>query len=100
MLAGLAAIGLFVSTLTEVPIGAMAATAVLAIISQIADSIPQISAIHPYLFSHPWLQVRRPAARRRCPWHGLQQGLLTQLAYLAVFLPAAWARLQTKDITS
>ena len=56
MLAGLAAIGLFVSTLTEVPIGAMAATAVLAIISQIADSIPQISAIHPYLFSHPWLR--------------------------------------------
>jgi ABC-2 type transport system permease protein len=32
--------------------------------------------------------------------HGLQQGLLTQLAYLAVFLPAAWARLRTKDITA
>jgi hypothetical protein len=33
-------------------------------------------------------------------WHGLEQGLLTQLAYLAVFLPAAWARLRTKDITA
>jgi hypothetical protein len=98
MLAGFCAIGLFVSTLTEVPIGAMAATAVLAIVSEIADSIPQISGIHPYLFSHPWLNfgdlLRSPIA-----WHGLQTGVLTQLAYLAVFLPLAWARLQTKDIT-
>jgi ABC-2 type transport system permease protein len=99
MLAGLAAIGLFVSTLTEVPIGAMAATAVLAIISQIADSIPQISAVHPYLFSHPWLRFG-DVLRSPMSWDGLQQGLLTQLAYLAVFLPAAWARLRTKDITA
>jgi ABC-2 type transport system permease protein len=99
MLAGLAAIGLFVSTLTEVPIGAMAATAVLAIISQIADSIPQISAIHPYLFSHPWMRFG-DVLRSPMSVHGLQQGLRTQLAYLAVFLPAAWARLRTKDITA
>jgi len=96
MLAGLAAIGLFVSTLTEVPIGAMAATAVLAIISQIADSIPQISAIHPYLFSHPWMRFG-DVLRSPMSVHGLQQGLWTQLAYLAFFLPAAWARLRTKD---
>ena len=98
MLAGVCAIGIFISTLTEVPIGAMAATAVLAIASEIADSIPQIHAIHPYLFSHPWLSfgdlLRDPIA-----WHGVQMGVLTQVAYLAVFLPLAWARLQTKDIT-
>jgi ABC-2 type transport system permease protein len=99
MLAGLAAIGLFISTLTEVPIGAMAATAVLAIISQIADSIPQISAIHPYLFSHPWMRFG-DVLRSPMSLHGLEQGLLTQLAYLAIFLPLAWARLRTKDITS
>ena len=99
MLAGLAAIGLFVSTLTEVPIGAMAATAVLAIVSQIADNIPQISAIHPYLFSHPWMRFG-DVLRSPMSWDGLQQGLLTQLAYLVVFLPAAWARLRTKDITA
>ena len=98
MLAGLAAIGLFVSTLTEVPIGAMAATAVLAIVSQIADSIPQISAVHPYLFSHPWLAFG-DLLRSPISWDGLQSGLLTQVAYAAVFLTAAWARLRTKDIT-
>jgi ABC-2 type transport system permease protein len=99
MLAGLCGIGLFISTLTEVPIGAMAATAVLAIVSQIADSIPQIHVIHPYLFSHPWLNfgdlLRSPVS-----WHGLQMGAMTQLAYLTIFLPLAWARLQTKDITA
>jgi ABC-2 type transport system permease protein len=98
MLAGLCAIGVFISTLTEVPIGAMAATAVLAIVSEIADSIPQIKVIHPYLFTHPWFNfgdlLRSPVA-----WHGLQVGLVTQLAYLAIFLPLAWSRLQTKDIT-
>jgi len=98
MLAGVCAIGLFISTLTEVPIGAMAATAVLAIVSEIADSIPQISGIHPYLFSHPWFNFG-DLLRSPISWHGLQMGLLTQLAYLAVFLPLAWARLQTKDIT-
>jgi ABC-2 type transport system permease protein len=98
MLAGVCAIGLFVSTLTEVPIGAMAATAVLAIVSEIADSIPQINAIHPYLFSHPWLNFG-DLLRSPISWHGVQMGLLTQLTYLAVFLPMAWARLQTKDVT-
>jgi ABC-2 type transport system permease protein len=98
MLAGLAAIGLFISTLTEVPIGAMAATAVLAIVSQIADSIPQISAVHPYLFSHPWMAFG-DVLRSPISWPGVQSGLVTQAAYAAVFLTAAWARLRTKDIT-
>jgi ABC-2 type transport system permease protein len=99
MLAGLAAVGMFVSTLTEVPIGAMAATALLAIISEIADNIPQISGIHPYLLTHPWLSFG-DLLRSPIGWHGLQTGILTELAYIVVFLPLAWARLQTKDISS
>jgi ABC-2 type transport system permease protein len=99
MLAGIGAVGMFISTLTEVPIGAMAATAVITIVSQIADAIPQISAVHPYLLSHPWLNFG-DLLRSPISWHGIQTGLLTQLAYCAVFLPLAWYRLQTKDVTS
>src|SRR3954469_18917918 len=55
MLLGVGAIGLFISTLTEVPLGAMAATSVLVIAAEIADAVPQISVIHPYLFTHYWL---------------------------------------------
>lgn len=99
MLAGVAAIGLFCSTLTEVPMGAMAATAVLTIASQIADAIPQISGIHRFLPTHPWLAfgdlLRSPVS-----WHGIWVGLFTQAVYIAVFSALAWARFTTKDVTS
>ena len=55
MLAGVAAIGLFISTLTEVPMGAMAATAALCIVAEILDAIPQLSWLHEWLFTHWWL---------------------------------------------
>ncbi|MGH8918248.1 MAG: ABC transporter permease, partial [Actinomycetes bacterium] len=47
-LLGLAAIGMFISALTDVPVGAMAATAGLAVLSQILDAVPQVHAIHPW----------------------------------------------------
>jgi ABC-2 type transport system permease protein len=50
-LAGLAALGLAVSTFTEVPVAAMATTVVLAITSQIFGAIPQLSWLHPFLFT-------------------------------------------------
>ncbi|MCL2424513.1 MAG: ABC transporter permease subunit, partial [Micrococcales bacterium] len=53
-LTGLVVVGLFVSTLTEVPVAAMAATVVVAVVSTIVDSLPALSAIHPYLLTHYW----------------------------------------------
>jgi ABC-2 type transport system permease protein len=44
---GLAAVGLFVSTLTESPMAAMAVTAGVAITSQTLDAIPRLRAISP-----------------------------------------------------
>jgi ABC-2 type transport system permease protein len=99
MLAAVAAIGLFVSTLTEVPLAAMATTAILVIVIEILDAIPQISQIHPYLMTDWWLRfgdlVRDPVA-----YDGIVHGLLVTLGYVAVFGSLAWARLTTKDITS
>ena len=54
-LLGLSAIGLFMSTLTDVPVGAMAATVVLSVVSQVLDALPQLEWLHPWLFSHYWL---------------------------------------------
>jgi len=99
MLAAVGAIGLFVSTLTEVPVGATAATAVLTIVVQIIDAIPQVSVIHPYLFTHWWLAfgdlLRTPMAL-----DDVGRGLATQAAYIAVFLALAWARFNNRDVTS
>jgi ABC-2 type transport system permease protein len=99
MMAGLAAIGLFVSTLTESSIAAMATTSVLAVISQVLGAVPQVDWLHPWLFSNYWLDygdlLRDPIAG-----DGILRGLLATAAYVVVFGLAAWARLTTKDISS
>jgi ABC-2 type transport system permease protein len=99
MLAAVGAIGLFISTLTEVPVGATAATAVLTIVAQIIDAIPQVSLIHPYLFTHWWLAfgdlLRTPMALA-----DVGRGLATQAVYIGVFFALAWARFTTRDVTS
>ena len=98
-LASLGAVGLFVSTLTEQPIGAMIATVLFSTASFILDSIPQVAWIHPFLVTHHWLAfgdlLRDPVA-----WSGMGQGLFVAAAYAVVFWLAAWARFGTKDVTS
>jgi len=98
MMAGVGAVGLFISTLTEVPVGAMAATVILTIVSEILDSISQVAAIHPYLLTHWWLQFG-DLLRSPMPIDGLARGLLTAAAYIGVFLSAAWARFAARDVT-
>jgi ABC-2 type transport system permease protein len=98
-LLGLSAIGLFISTLTDAPVGAMAATIVLAVTSQVLDALPQLDWLHPWLFSHYWLSfadlLRDPIA-----WGSFGDNALLQLGYLVVFAAAAIARFVTKDILS
>ncbi|WP_028812424.1 ABC transporter permease [Streptomyces flavidovirens] len=98
-LAGLAAIGLFVSTLTNSGIAAMAATVGLLITVQILDTIPQLDAIHPYLFPHYWLSFA-DLLREPVYWDEVLDNLGLQTLYAAVFGSAAWARFTTKDITA
>jgi ABC-2 type transport system permease protein len=98
-LLGMTALGLFVSTLTEVPVGAMAAVVVLAIASQILDSIPQISWLHPWLFSHEWLGFA-DLMRDPISWTSMQRDALLQTGYMAVFGALAYSRFTTKDVLS
>ncbi|MEU2759245.1 MULTISPECIES: ABC transporter permease [unclassified Streptomyces] len=98
-LAGFAAIGLFVSTLTGSGIGAMAATVGLLITVQILDSIPQLSGVHPYLFAHYWMSFA-DVLREPVHWDDLSKNFQVQALYVAVFGSAAWARFTAKDITA
>ncbi len=43
------------STLTDVPVGAMAATIILSVASEVLDQLPQLDWLHPWLFSNYWL---------------------------------------------
>lgn len=96
---GLVAIGMFISTLTVVPVGAMAATVVLSGVSQILDNIPQLEVIHEFLFSHYWLGfidlLRQPP-----DFSSMISNAILQLAYVVIFGALAYSRFASKDILS
>ncbi|MFD7816962.1 ABC transporter permease [Streptomyces sp. NPDC059785] len=98
-LIGVAALGLFVSTLTNSGIAAMATTVGLLITVQILDQIPQLHALQPYFFSHYWLSFA-DLMREPVYWDDLIRNLELQALYAAVFGSAAWARFTAKDITA
>jgi ABC-2 type transport system permease protein len=98
-LAGLAALGLFISTLTNSGIAAMAATVGLLLMVQIVDTIPQLHAVQPYLFPHYWLSFA-DLLRDPVYWDELVKNVGLQALYTAVFGSAAWARFTIRDITA
>lgn len=98
-LTGLVAVGLFLSSLTEVPVGAMAATVVVAIVSAVLDTLPQLAAIQPALLTHPWLNFAE-FLRIQVDWGVLGRGLAVQAAWVAIFGALAWSRFTTADVTS
>jgi ABC-2 type transport system permease protein len=95
----LGAIGLFVSTLTEQPLGATIAIVLVDVLMFILNSISQLDWLHPWLLTHWWTAfadlLRDPMATE-----SIQRGLITAVVYAGVFWLAAWARLSTKDISS
>ncbi len=98
-LVGIATAGLFISTLTNSGIAAMATTVGLVVTVQILDTIPQLHAIHPYLFPHYWLSFA-DLLREPVYWDQLIKNMGLQGLYVAVFGSAAWARFTAKDITA
>lgn len=98
-LASLGAVGIFVSTLTEQPIGATIAVVVFCVASYIVDSIPQVAWLHPYLITHYWTSFA-DFFRYPVVWDGVARGLFLALVYGVVFWLAAWARFAGKDVTS
>lgn len=98
-LIGLAALGLFVSTLTDSGIAAMATTVGLLLMVQIVDTVPQLHAVQPYLFPHYWLSFA-DLLRDPVYWNEILRNLGLQALYTAVFGSAAWARFTSRDITA
>ncbi|TDN93127.1 ABC transporter permease [Microbacterium sp. BK668] len=96
---GLAAIGVFLSTLTTAPVGAMAATAILAVAAQIVGQIPQLSAIHPFLFTDRWLGygdlLRSPVS-----WDSFVDNAVLQAAWIVVAGALAAWRFLSADVLS
>jgi ABC-2 type transport system permease protein len=97
--AGVAAIGLFFSTITDSAPGATVATVALVIVSQILDAVPSLRVLRPYLLTHDWLAYvdlfRSPVG-----WEGMRHGLLVFAVYTGVFVGGALTVFTRKDVTS
>jgi ABC-2 type transport system permease protein len=98
-MAALGAIGLCISSLTEHPIGAIAAILVLAVASEVADQVAQFAVIHPYLPTHFWLSFDS-LLRSPIDTSSLLHGLLSFGVYIVIFGSLAWARFSSADVTS
>ena len=96
---GVAAIALFLSTVTDSALGAaMGALAVL-VTSQVLVTLDAATAIQPYLPTRYWLAwidfFRDPIL-----WRDIERGIGIQVVFLVVLLGAAWANFMTRDITT
>lgn len=98
-LCAVGAIGLFVSTLTEQPIGAAITVLAVTTGSFILDQIDQLSWLHPYLPTHYWLAFG-DLLREPIYTGAIRPGLLSAGAYILIFCTAAWARFSNRDVTS
>ena len=94
---GVAAVALFLSTLTTSSIGAALGTVGLLIASTVLLGLDAAQALHPWLPTRYWLAFV-DLFRDPILWTDLRRGLVVQLGYLLVFGLAAWASFTTKDI--
>ena len=98
-LAAAGAVGLFLSTLTEQPMGATIALTMLTVASAVLGQVQQLDWLHPYLLTRHW-QDFGELLRDPVSFGALGPGLLSAGAYILIFLTAAWARFAGKDVTA
>ncbi len=96
---GVAALALFLSTVTDSSLGAALGALVFLIASTLLLTLDAAGALHPYLPTRYWLAFV-DLFREPILWRDLVRGLALQGVYVGVFLGAAWANFSTKDITS
>jgi ABC-2 type transport system permease protein len=96
---GVAAIALFLSTLTDSALSAALGAMAFLIASTLLLTLDAAAALQPYLPTRYWLAFV-DLFRDPILWRDVVRGVLQQGSYVVVFLGAAWANFATKDITS
>ncbi len=96
---GVAAIALFLSTVTSSALGATLGALAALVASEILVTLNAATAVQPYLPTRYWLAwidfFRDPIF-----WRNIDRGFGIQAVYVVVFLGAAWANFTTKDVTA
>lgn len=94
---GVGAIALFLSTLTDSPLAAALGALAALVTSQVLVTLDAAGSVRPYLPTRYWL-AWIDLFRDPIPWRDIDRGLAIQGVYVLVFLAAAWANFNTKDI--
>jgi ABC-2 type transport system permease protein len=96
---GVAALALLLSTITDSPLAAALGALGFLVASTLLLTLEAADSLQPYLPTRYWLAFV-DLFRDPIFWRDIVKGVLLQGVYVAVFLGAAWANFQTKDITS
>lgn len=96
---GVAAVALFLSTITDSPLAAALGAIALLVTSGVLVTLEASASVQPYLPTRYWLAFI-DLFRDPVPTRDLIRGTLLQGVYIAVFLTGAWANLMSKDVTS
>jgi ABC-2 type transport system permease protein len=94
-----AAMALFLSTLTDSPLSAALGALAFLVGSSLLLTLDAARSITPYLPTRYWLSFV-DLFRDPILWRNVERGVLLQLVYVAVLLGAAWANFTTRDVTS
>jgi len=96
---GVAAIALFLSTMTDSPLSASLGALAALVGSSLLLTLDAAHSLQPYLPTRYWLSFV-DLFRDPILWRNVLRGVGLQCLYVAVFLGAAWANFTTKDVTS
>jgi len=96
---GIAAMALFLSTVTDSPLSATLGALALLIGSTLLLTLDAAKSLQPYLPTRYWLSFV-DLYRDPILWSQIERGVALQAVYVVVLLTAAWANFTTRDITS
>ncbi|MEP6463648.1 MAG: ABC transporter permease subunit [Frankiaceae bacterium] len=96
---GVAAVALFLSTVTDSSLGAALGALAVLVTSQVLVLLDAAAAVRPYLPTRYWLAFV-DLFRAPILWHDVVRGVALQGVYVVVLLGFAWANFTTKDIKS
>lgn len=96
---GVAAMALFLSTVTDSPLAAALGALALLVTSTLLLTLDAAHGLRPYLPTRYWLSFV-DVFRQPILWRDLLRGVGLQAIYLVVLLGAAWANFTTKDVKS
>ncbi|MER7817951.1 ABC transporter permease [Streptomyces sp. NPDC096153] len=93
------ALGFWLSTVTDAPLGAVGGAVGLSIVSTILDAVTALGKARDFLPTH-WQYAWMDALQPQVQWTGMIQGLALSASYSVVFVALAFRGFSRKDIVS